>query len=90
MVILEGGDLAERITNDVFLSVRNRVSAAPPNPNRLSLSLSPPTGAFTGRFTNPGTGSINPLKGVLMQKQDFAGGFFLGTNQSGSVYFGLP
>jgi hypothetical protein len=25
---------------------------------------------------------------VVLQKQDFGGGYFLGTNQSGRVYFG--
>lgn len=29
-------------------------------------------------------------QGVVLQKQNAGGGFFLGTNQSGSVYFGLP
>jgi hypothetical protein len=30
------------------------------------------------------------VKGALLQKQDAAGGFLLGTNESGRVYFGLP
>ena len=38
----------------------------------------------------PATGKLSPIKGVLLQKQKSAGGFALGTNESGAAYFGLP
>ena len=45
-------------------------------------------GTCKGRRTT--TARVSPLKGALSQKQNAAGGFFLGTNQSGAVYFGRP
>jgi hypothetical protein len=33
----------------------------------------------------PGTGKKVPLAGVVLQYQDVARGFFLGTNESGAV-----
>jgi hypothetical protein len=52
------------------------------------LTLGVPAGTFVGSFLNPDTHRPSPIKGVLLQKQNAGGGFFLGTNQSGAAYFG--
>lgn len=90
VVILEGGDLFVSTTNDVLLNARNRVRVAPPNPDKLSITLSLPTGTFRGGFTHPATSQRSPVKGVLLQKQNRGGGFFPRESESGSVYLGLP
>jgi hypothetical protein len=38
--------------------------------------------------TAPGTTRSVPFKGVLLQNQTNGSGYFLGTNQSGRVFFG--
>jgi hypothetical protein len=41
---------------------------------------------FSGRVKEPGTTHINTFKGAFLQDQASGYGFFLGTNQSGSVF----
>jgi len=51
----------------------------------VTFSINPATGAFIGSFFWPGTHRITSLGGVVLQSENNAGGFFLGTNQGGSV-----
>ncbi len=84
VVLLEGGDLAEIITNVFTLDLNNRVTG----PNKLSVSITPSTGLFHGRVINPATSRPITINGVLLLKQNAGFGQFLSTNQSGPVYFG--
>ena len=77
------GNLAASFTNQVVLGTNNKVTST----NKLSLSIATGSGLFTGRVTPPG-GKAIAIGGVVLQKQEFGGGYFLGTNQSGRVYFG--
>ena len=90
IVRLEGGNLTMPLSNDAVLSPLNRVTIVSTNVHRLTLTPSASAGTFTGTFHNPATGKTSPIKGALLQKQNAGGGFLLGTNQSGRVYFGLP
>ena len=56
--------------------------------NALSLNLTLSSGLFSGSATVPGTKQKVSFKGALLQNVDVGYGYFLGTNQSGSVYFG--
>ena len=49
--------------------------------------LNPAKGLFTGSFVSPVTGKSVAMTGAVLQKQSMGCGFFLGTNQSGTVYF---
>jgi uncharacterized delta-60 repeat protein len=89
-VRLEGGNLSSPLTNEVVLSSANKVSVSAAHTNKLALTVSASSGTLAGGFTHPDTGKKSALKGVVLQKQNAGGGFFLGTNQSGEVYFGLP
>jgi hypothetical protein len=40
---------------------------------------------FHGSVINPETGKPITVNGIVLQNQNFGAGFFLGTNQSGSV-----
>ncbi|MEO7516484.1 MAG: CehA/McbA family metallohydrolase [Verrucomicrobiota bacterium] len=53
--------------------------------NGLSMRLNISAGSFSGRFVHPVTGKPIPFRGALLQNQNSSSGFFLGTNQSGSV-----
>ncbi|MGD0615164.1 MAG: hypothetical protein ABSA69_06955, partial [Verrucomicrobiota bacterium] len=82
-VWLANGDLAASFTNQVVLGTNNKVSGT----NKLSLNIATASGLFTGSVRPP-EGKAISIGGVVLQKQSFGGGFFLGTNQSGRVYFG--
>ena len=84
-LILHGGNLAQSLPNTVALDERNKLTVTSTNVNRLALTVSLPTGAFSGNFVHPQLSKWVSIKGVLLQKQNLGGGFFIGTNQSGSV-----
>jgi len=46
------------------------------------------TGLFKGTVINPADGKPVSFNGVLLQKQNFGGGFFTGFNQTGRVFIG--
>lgn len=52
--------------------------------NKMSLVIAPAKGSFTGSFVNA-LGKTNQMSGVVLQQQNTASGFFLGTSQSGEV-----
>jgi len=88
--MFDGGNLTAPLTDEVFLSARNRIVAASPNLNRLVTRLSTPAGLLRGSFRNPETGKTCFIKGVVLQNRNAGGGFFTGTNQSGAFFLGLP
>jgi hypothetical protein len=51
--------------------------------NKLTVRTS--SGLFHGSVINPETGKPITVNGIVLQNQNFGAGFFLGTNQSGSV-----
>jgi hypothetical protein len=84
ILILTDGNLASPITNNIPI---NGTSATGPN---VTFSLSASKGTFKGSFTNPSGNSKIPFNGVFLQNQNFGSGYFLGTSQSGRVFFGPP
>ncbi len=86
VIVFSDGNLIESFTNVVALTPKARVTDA--GTNKLRLTLTQKTGRFTGSVTPPGTKKAVPFKGAILQKQGHGGGYFLGTNQSGRVYFG--
>ena len=79
------GNLADDFDNDVSL-INNKVTNL--GTNKLTLSINPSSGLFTGSVTTPDGSKTFPFKGAAYQKQNQGWGFFLGTNQSGRVRFG--
>jgi hypothetical protein len=90
VVLLEGGNLAGLVLENVVLDPLNKVTVVSANTNSLTMKLSPSSGRMSGSFIHPQTLRTSSIKGVVLQKQNAATGFFLGTNESGSVSFGLP
>jgi hypothetical protein len=83
-VVLRDGNLGLAITNDVTLGSNNSVTVTSGS-NNLSISISLPTGLLNGSFVHPDTKAKTSIKGVVLQEQNNARGFFLGTSQSGAV-----
>ena len=90
VVRLEGGNLSAPLTQYVYLSEFNKVSLLTAGTNKLAITLSTSSGLMSGSFVNPETLKKSVVKGTLLQRQNLGSGYFLGTNQSGSVFFGLP
>jgi hypothetical protein len=87
VVWLANGNLANSFTNQVTLDSASKVTND--STNALTLTITTSTGLFKGSVVNPATGGKPiAINGVLLQKQNFGGGFFLGTNQTGRVFFG--
>jgi len=82
-VRISAGNLADTFDSLVLLGDDNKVTDQSGNSLKLSISLS--TGLFSGSVVPPGATRSIPFQGVLHQKQNYGGGFFLGTNQSGKV-----
>jgi hypothetical protein len=85
IVVFSGGELAGFVTNSIVVTSANKVINL--SPNRLSLAITNSSGLFGGSVTLPG-GRISAFQGALMESVPAGTGYFLGTNQSGQVYFG--
>jgi hypothetical protein len=85
-VILSGGGLDAPITNSVSWGFDNKVSNL--SGNALKLSVNPATGLFQGTVAaGSGKGATVQFQGVLFEKNNVGLGYFLGTDQSGTVSF---
>jgi hypothetical protein len=82
-LILSGGGLGSPITNSVTWGSDNKVSNVSGNPLKLTVNTS--TGTFQGT-AGSGQGTVS-FQGVLFEKNDVGLGFFLGSDQSGTVSF---
>jgi hypothetical protein len=84
-VWLEFGNLPESFTNRIVFGT-NKVTNL--SSNKLILTLTTSSGLLKGSVVNPATGKAILISGAVLQKQNIGSGYFLGTNQSGRVYFG--
>ena len=82
-IMLTGGNLTDTITDQITIDSRNRVTDI--SGNKLVLTFSVSAGTFSGSLANPAVPKPIPFKGVVLQKNGTANGFFLGTDQSGQV-----
>jgi len=80
LLILDGGNLPFALT-----SAFNGNGTAT-GTNRINLKWDVTSGRVSGSFIHPATGRSASLQGVILQNQNLARGFFLGTNQSGSFF----
>ena len=81
LLALLNGDLTEGITNDAALGP----SVPATDPSNIKLSLMTSSGMFSGSTMNPEPGKPITVHGIVLQNQNFGAGYFLGTNQTGSV-----
>jgi hypothetical protein len=85
-VVFTNGNLPLAFTNLVALGSNGRVTNG--SPNKLTLTVKSTSGLFSGTVTPPGSAKSFLFKGALLQRPGYGSGFFLGTDQSGHVYFG--
>jgi hypothetical protein len=85
-VTFEGGNLTRSFTNSVTLGPKNQLINLTTN-QPLLLKITLPTGLLSGtvKLKDGGLDKKLSFKGAILQRQNLAAGFFLGTNQSGSV-----
>ncbi len=84
--VLQDGNLPVVLSNAVTVATNNRITVIGANQSGLKLTLSPKTGLLKGAFVHPGnTNAPTTIAGAVLQNYDRAAGFFLGTNQSGSI-----
>ena len=81
-LILEGGNLGAPLAEQGVFS-NNRFAFT--GTNKLSLTIAPVTGLLKGSFLHPVTRKMTPLQGTVLQRSKSAGGFFLGTKETGRV-----
>jgi len=81
----EGGLSSGGLPKAVNIDPKNKVQVIAPDVDHLALSLSGAQGRFSGSFVLPSSGKKASYRGVILQKQQVGGGFFLGTDQSGAV-----
>ena len=83
---LDGGNLPFAITNQITLTPTNTIIVTGPNANKLTITINAKTGAVAGSFARPSNPSQTiKINGVPLQNQTNAVGYFLGTNQSGTL-----
>ena len=85
-VTLTGGDLHGPLTNNVTLYNGGRLAIDGPGISNLTLSLNPANGMITGAFADTATAPrhASVIKGVVLQQQTNAAGFFIATNGAGT------
>ncbi len=80
--VLSGPSLAASLTNGVSVNANNTLQVGA-GAEHLSLILTNrATGLIIGSFRFPGTGAVTPVRGVILQEQGQAQGYFLGAGQS--------
>jgi IgA Peptidase M64/Divergent InlB B-repeat domain len=84
-VQLSSGELGHGITNLISIAANNRVTNL--SSNKLSLVFTPSTGLFRGTVVDPAGAKSRAISfsGAVLQNTNAGKGFFLGTNQSGTV-----
>jgi len=81
--VLSGVSLDPGLTNAISINNNNTLLLAGGNEG-LTLALTKSTGLIIGSFHFPGTGAVTPIRGVILQEQNQAQGYFLGLDQCGS------
>jgi uncharacterized repeat protein (TIGR03803 family) len=82
-VTFSGGDLEADIINSIALDAKSRVTNNGGNPMSLIFSLT--NGVFQGSVTDTNSSQQFPFRGVVLQNENNAAGYFLGPTQSGEV-----
>jgi hypothetical protein len=82
---LGSGLPAEGLKAPLNILANNLVTPIVPNSDRLSMRLVASTGTFSGSFSPAAGGGRSAFKGVVLQKQQCAVGYFLRNGASGSI-----
>ena len=89
-MVISGGGLTTALTNAVILEKSGKLEPTGGNIPGLALSINPSSGVITGGFKDHSTGRTTAIKGVILQQQTNAGGFFPGTGAVGQFLLTQP
>jgi hypothetical protein len=84
-VSFAGGNLNNPFADPITIDTNNKVASQ--NGTKLTTTFATATGLFKGAATSPDSENVS-FRGVSFQKGGTAYGYFLGTDQSGSVVVG--
>jgi hypothetical protein len=86
-LLLQGGGAAGAVamSTGVTIDPQDRATFPEPNTADVSLKFTRATGMFNGSFVNPGGGKPISYRGVVVQAQQRAKGYFFSAGESGSV-----
>lgn len=85
-IILNEGNLPNPITNQLIISDANKFKLITTNGSMKSLAFAPASGLLKATFVHPDKpGKPTPVSGIYLQNQNYGGGFFVGTNQTGPL-----
>jgi len=84
-VTITDGNLSSPISATFIWATNNKLVATGPNPGNVQIKISPSTGAFSGRFVDPGTGLKRSFRGVITQRQKYGSALFQGFTHTGTV-----
>jgi hypothetical protein len=82
-VTLSGGGLPSALSNSVTLRDNGKLVPEGAGTSNLGLSVNLASGEITGAFVDPATRRLSVIKGVVLEQQTNAGGFFVATNATG-------
>lgn len=85
VVSYSGGGNDGTLTEAGTLDTSGRLFLATPGSDNLRAAFAPATGAFGGAFINPANHRLTAFHGIVLQKQNIAAGYFLGTSDSGNI-----
>ena len=86
-----GGTLTAPLANIVTVNTAHQFVVSGTPADRLTLTLTAATGAFTGTFINPDTNAKLTFYGVFTDPTQLGSGFILDSNhQTGDVSFSFP
>jgi hypothetical protein len=86
-VLLSGGNLAAPVVTPFSLSERNVFSLL--SASGIKLKAVPAKGLLQGTYKPAARAKALPIRGVFLQKQNAASGFFIGNPSTGPVESGL-
>jgi len=78
------GNLPQTLDVPVVISQKDRATMVTPGAPDVSLVINPVSGTVTGSFVMPNGNLLRGVRGVVIQKQQTAFGYFRGINQCGS------
>jgi uncharacterized delta-60 repeat protein len=86
VLALRSGDLSADIIQSFSFTDHDQFVFPAPNDHSFGAVLNPAWGNFHGRFVDPATQRFTAFQGVLLQRQNVGGGYFLSSGHSGSVF----
>lgn len=84
-MVLDGAKVYSAISNELTGVSGNAISYSQQNTTPGTLMVNAGLGQFSGNFIYPGTKLNIPVKGVVLQEQGEAAGYFICSNLSGRV-----